>query len=58
MPFDVPLRCTRVPFDFSSGRHLDAAAIAVVTLDVEAPVAAAPFVEPRHQILERGGTAA
>ena len=35
-------------------RRLDAAAVAVVTLDVEAPVSAEPVVEPCHQSLDRG----
>ena len=38
---------------FPTRHDLDAAAVAVVTLDVEAPVGAEPFVEPRHQILDR-----
>ena len=39
-------------------RDLDTAAVAVVALDVEAPVVTELFVEPRHQILDRGRASA
>ena len=61
-----PERCLRCNLDLRTQRQaavavrlefgpdLDTAAVAVVTLDVEAPVAAETLVEPYHQILDGG----